>query len=133
MMTAWAKVLPGHSGAVTRALHTSLMTDDPKPWWANDHVLEEIRRRTFEEFELDLERRAPAGADAPDPVMSEILGSNCWRELAEARDGLAHARDRYDASVLKARTAGFSWSELGNVLGVSKQQLHRRFSTQQQG
>jgi hypothetical protein len=48
-----------------------------------------------------------------------------WRRSAAA----AHARDRFDASVLKARSAGFSWSELG----VSEQQLHRRFSTRQQG
>ncbi|WP_319450150.1 MULTISPECIES: hypothetical protein [unclassified Mycobacterium] len=109
------------------------MTDAPTPWWANDPALEELRRRTAEEFELELERRAPAGPDGPDPVMTEILDSTCWRELGEARDGVTEARKRYDASVLKARRAGFSWSEIGSVLGVSKQQLHRRFRTRQQG
>ncbi|MGH3643824.1 MAG: hypothetical protein ACRDUX_32935 [Mycobacterium sp.] len=106
---------------------------DPAPWWATDPVLEEIRRRTAEEFGLGLEGGEPVAPDGPDPVMSEILDGTCWRELAEARDGLARARERYDASVLRARTAGFSWGEIGGVLGVSRQQLHRRFSTRQQG
>jgi hypothetical protein len=49
--------------------------------------------------------------------------------LSWRRSAAAATRDRFDASVLKARRAGFSWSELG----VSKQQLHRRFGTRQQG
>ncbi|MDT5389693.1 MAG: hypothetical protein QOE04_3334 [Mycobacterium sp.] len=53
--------------------------------------------------------------------------------LSWRRSAAAATRDRFDASVLKARRAGFSWSELGSVLGVSEQQLHRWFSTRQQG
>jgi hypothetical protein len=26
-----------------------------------------------------------------------------------------------------ARTAGFSWTEIGRLLGVSRQQVHRKF------
>jgi DNA-directed RNA polymerase specialized sigma24 family protein len=49
-------------------------------------------------------------------------------ELAAARDDLARTRDRYQAAVLNARAAGFSWGEIGGLLGVSRQQLHRRYS-----
>jgi DNA-directed RNA polymerase specialized sigma24 family protein len=126
----------------------------PTPWWVNDPVLLEIRRRTAEEFGIDLEAAEstePEGPDdsddsddldsldypdeptRPDPVMLELENGRCWRELAEARDALAQARDRYDAAVRTARIAGFSWGEIGNVLGVAKQQLHRRFGTRQRG
>ncbi len=71
--------------------------------------------------------------EPPDPVMTELLIGRCWRELGEARDALARAGARYDAAVLAARTAGFSWREIGSVLGVSKQQLHRQFGTRQRG
>lgn len=114
----------------------------PTPWWANDPELAETRRRTAEEFGIVLngtepvesdEPDEPDGPSEPDPVMTELLGGCCWRELAQARDALTEARGRYDAAVLSARTAGFSWGEIGSVLGVSKQQLHRRFGTRQRG
>ncbi|MCV7420136.1 hypothetical protein H7K45_06260 [Mycobacterium yunnanensis] len=69
----------------------------------------------------------------PDPVMVEFLVGRCRAELGVARDVLADAKMRYDAAVLGARAAGYSWGEIGNVLGVSKQQLHRRFRTRQRG
>ena len=113
----------------------------PVPWWETDPTLVEIRRRTAEEFGIDLDGaepeldddgvdlddREPDLPEGPDPVLSDIWDGACTRELARARDASAHARDRYDAAVLKARTAGLSWGEIGNVLGVSRQQLHRRF------
>jgi hypothetical protein len=108
------------------------MTDNPEPWWATDPDLMELRRQTIEDFEIDLEPCAAPGPNVPDPVVSEILGGACWRELASAREGLAQARDRYDAAVRNARVAGLSWGELGRVLGVSKQQLHLRFSRHRQ-
>jgi DNA-directed RNA polymerase specialized sigma24 family protein len=97
----------------------------------------EIRRRTTEEFAVVLdavepdEPEEPDKPAEPDPVVTELLDGCCWRELAHARDALAHARERYYAAVRSARTAGFSWGEIGRVLGVSKQQLHRRFGTRQ--
>jgi DNA-directed RNA polymerase specialized sigma24 family protein len=109
------------------------MTTPSEPWWANDPELVAIRRRTTEEFELEVERHECVGRDVPDPVVAEVFDDTCWHELAEARDNLARARERYDASVLKARTAGFSWGEISRVLSVSKQLLHRRFNTQKQG
>ncbi|CAN5835594.1 hypothetical protein BH09ACT7_BH09ACT7_55600 [soil metagenome] len=116
------------TAVVTRAPHTAFMTEDSEPWWVNDPELAEIRRRTMEEFERELEERGPRGPDVPDPVLADILSGDCRRELRIARDGLADARDHYDAAVLKARTAGLSWGEIGVVLGVARQELHRRYS-----
>jgi DNA-directed RNA polymerase specialized sigma24 family protein len=123
----------------------------PTPWWANDPQLAEIRRRTAEEFGITLDAASsgepealdefddlddldiPAEPADPDPIMTDLFDGRCRRELGEARDALTQARDRYDAAVLAARTAGLSWGEIGHVLGVSKQQLHRRFGARQRG
>jgi DNA-directed RNA polymerase specialized sigma24 family protein len=104
--------------------------DDCKPWWEDDPELEEIRRRTLEEFSRGPEDREPIDPDAPDPVVADFLGGASWRELAIARDELTRARARYEDAVLTARAAGLSWAEIGRVLRVSKQLLHRRFRTQ---
>jgi hypothetical protein len=82
----------------------------------------------MEDFERELEKRGPRGPDVPDPVLADILSGACRRELRVARDGLIEAHDRYDAAALKARTAGLSWGEIGVVLGVARQELHRRYS-----
>lgn len=103
------------------------MTETPEPWWVNNPVLVEIRRRTWEEFEEELDRREPAGPEPPDPVLADIFSGDCRRELRIARDGLADARTRYDEAVLNARAAGLSWGEIGVVLGVARQELHRRY------
>jgi DNA-directed RNA polymerase specialized sigma24 family protein len=68
-------------------------------------------------------------AAAPDPVVMEVLDGSKWRALAKARDDLACARARYKEAVRAARAAGLSWGEIGNVLGVPRQQLHRQFRT----
>ncbi len=103
----------------------------------------EIRRRTAEEFGIDPEGGEPEQEEdddfdwddcepvvpaGPDPVLSDVWDGTCVRGLARARDDLSLARERYYAAVLNARAAGLSWGEIGNVLGVSRQQLHRRFS-----
>ena len=105
------------------------MEDDHKPWWEDHPELEEIRRRTLEEFSRRPEDREPIDPDAPDPVVADFLDGASWRELADARDDLARARGRYEQAVRTARSAGLSWAEIGRVLGVSKQLLHRRFRT----
>jgi DNA-directed RNA polymerase specialized sigma24 family protein len=119
----------------------------PTPWWATDPELAEIRRRTAERFGIVLDAAEPVGSDElvepdevepdepadPGPVLTEIFDGRCRRELGRARDALEDARERYDAAVLAARDAGFSWGEIGCVLGVSKQQLHRRFVTRRRG
>ncbi|MET0900377.1 MAG: AsnC family protein [Mycobacterium sp.] len=103
------------------------MTESAEPWWANDPVLAEIRQRTWEEFEGEVERCEPLAPDLPDPVVADFYSGTCRRELGLARDGLADAHDRYDDAVLNARTAGMSWGEIGAVLGVARQELHRRY------
>lgn len=44
--------------------------------------------------------------------------------LARARSDLAREES---AAVRHARVHGMSWAEIGRVLGVSKQALHKRF------
>jgi hypothetical protein len=65
--------------------------------------------------------------DAGEPVVQDFFSGASWRELAEARDDLSRARVRYAEAVRAARAVGMSWGEIGRVLGISKQLLHRRF------
>ena len=104
------------------------MDSSHKPWWVDDPDLAAIRRGVLEEIE-SAETRPDIG-DQPDPVLNEILSRATWRELADARDDLSRARSRYADAVRAARVCGLSWGEIGRVLGVSKQQLHRKFRRQ---
>lgn len=97
-----------------------------KPWWQDDPELEAIRRRTLEELLGD--ERGPIESDRPDPVVAEMYSGASTRELSAARDDLARARARYEEAVRAARDAGLSWGEIGRLLGLSKQALHRQFS-----
>ncbi|MFL0239163.1 hypothetical protein ACJH6J_12185 [Mycobacterium sp. SMC-18] len=63
----------------------------------------------------------------PDPVLADFYSGNSVRALADARDGLAAAKECYDQAVIQARSAGWTWPEIARVLGVSKQALHSRF------
>jgi DNA-directed RNA polymerase specialized sigma24 family protein len=102
------------------------MQDEHKPWWQDDPELEAIRRRTLEELLGD--PREPIESDTPDPVVAEMYSGASMRELSAARDDLARARARYEEAVRAARNAGLSWGEIGRLLGLSKQALHRQFS-----
>jgi len=102
------------------------MENAPRPWWEDNPELDEILHRTLEELLVD--ERAPIETNTPDPVVAEIYFGASMRELSAARDDLARARARYDEAVRTARNAGLSWSEIGRVLGISKQALHRQFS-----
>jgi DNA-directed RNA polymerase specialized sigma24 family protein len=97
-----------------------------KPWWADDPEIAAIRRGVME----DIERagREPIRPDVQDPVLVDILSGASVRELSAARDDLARAHARYADAIRKGRAAGLSWGEIGRILGVSRQQLHRRFS-----
>jgi DNA-directed RNA polymerase specialized sigma24 family protein len=57
----------------------------------------------------------------------DIYSGDCRRELIAARDDLDRARARYAEAVRAARVAGWSWGEVGRLLGVTKQSLHRQF------
>ena len=104
------------------------MDNGHRPWRMDDPELAAIHRGTLEE----LERREAITVedDQPDPVLIDVLSGASLRELAAARDDLARARSRYADAVQAARTRGLSWGEIGRVLGVSRQQLHRRFRMQ---
>ena len=100
--------------------------DNREPWWATDPDLAAGRKAALDE--LERAKREPISPDTPDPVLADLLSGASVRELGAARDALACAQARYADAVQKARAAGLSWAEIGRVLGVSKQQLHRRFT-----
>jgi phosphoribosylaminoimidazole-succinocarboxamide synthase len=62
--------------------------------------------------------------DAPDEAPLTLLG----RAAANARDIEQMSDDLLDHFVEKCRVNGLSWSQISNVLGVSKQAAHKRFS-----
>jgi hypothetical protein len=96
-----------------------------QPPWMNDPVMQELRRAALEEIERAPDR--PPHSGEIDPVLAEVLGGAGVRELAAARDDLERAKRRYVGAIRGARVAGLSWSEIGRVMGESKQALHRRF------
>jgi DNA-directed RNA polymerase specialized sigma24 family protein len=91
----------------------------------NDPRIEALRRAALEELERAPDRLPHSGEF--DPVLADVLGGASVRELAGARDDLDRAKRRYEQAIRGARVAGYSWSEIGRVLGESKQALHRRF------
>ena len=80
------------------------MDNGRRLWWMDDPELVAIRRGVLDELERT-EKRATED-DKPDPVVDDVLGGASWRELAAARDDLAHAQTRYAAAVRAARTCG---------------------------
>ena len=54
------------------------MEGNHKPWWQDDPELKEILRRGFEEFEQELEQRAPAGPDEDEAAVRQ-RGTDCPR------------------------------------------------------
>jgi DNA-directed RNA polymerase specialized sigma24 family protein len=65
--------------------------------------------------------------DEPDPVLAEFYSGEISRELSAIRDESEALRMRHRQAVLAAREAGLSWTEIGRLLGVSRQQVHRKF------
>ncbi|MCX8561924.1 hypothetical protein OS122_13605 [Mycolicibacterium mucogenicum] len=63
----------------------------------------------------------------PDPIAADVFGGISRRALAQARDDLASATTQYEQAVRQARANGWTWAEIGRILGVSRQALHRRF------
>ena len=98
--------------------------ENGKPWWMDDPELIALHERALAEIESAVE---PVGLHEPDPVVAEIYSGEAGRALSAARDDLAAARQSYEDAVFAARTAEFSWTEIGRILGVSRQQVHRQF------
>ncbi len=62
--------------------------------------------------------RTAVGADGDGGVVSELAA------LAEAKRDLSR---REDVAVRKARHVGLSWAEIGVLLGVTRQTIHRKY------
>jgi len=109
----------------------------PRLWWEPQQ-----RRPTREEIDAaGIAFRKAHGLDddddddwtfedeppAPDPIAADVFGGISRQALAQARDDLAGAKTRYEQAVRQARANGWTWSEIGRILGVSRQVLHKRF------
>ncbi len=105
--------------------------ESSEPWWKNNPEIQAMREQVWAELRkpIDTEPRdtEPRDPDEPDHVLDEVFTGTRVRRLIAARDELAKARADYDAAVVHARAAGLSWGEIATVLGVARQQLHRRF------
>jgi IS30 family transposase len=62
--------------------------------------------------------RTLVGNDDDGGVVAELAAT------AEARRELSR---REDVAVRRARHAGLSWAEIGTLLGVTKQTIHRKY------
>jgi DNA-directed RNA polymerase specialized sigma24 family protein len=101
-----------------------------EPWWANDPELQEIIRRSNEQLQREIEACAPLPGPESEPVVETLSPRASLRQLTRIRGELDHLQTRYEKAVLTARNAGLSWAQIGNALGVSKQNLHNRFRDQ---
>ncbi|MUL47385.1 hypothetical protein FZI85_12580 [Mycobacterium sp. CBMA293] len=68
----------------------------------------------------------------PDPVAADVFGGISRRALTQARDNLVCATTQYEEAVRQARANGWTWAEIGRILGVSRQVLHKRFRNRPQ-
>ena len=48
-------------------------------------------------------------------------------ELASVREAKAELSRREEVAVRRARHAGLSWAEIGTLLGVTRQTIHRKY------
>ena len=48
-------------------------------------------------------------------------------ELAAVREARRELSRREEVAVRRARQAGLSWAEIGTLLGVTKQTMHRKY------
>jgi DNA-directed RNA polymerase specialized sigma24 family protein len=96
-----------------------------QPWWANHPAI--IAAREGVEKWIGSAERESTPPDNSDAIHDEAMNGSCGRELRGAREDLDRARVRYANAVRAARAVGFSWAEIGRLLGVPRQSVHRRF------
>ena len=54
-------------------------------------------------------------------------GGGVYDDLAAVREARRGLSRREEAAVRRARHAGLSWAEIGTMLGVTKQTIHRKY------
>jgi DNA-directed RNA polymerase specialized sigma24 family protein len=97
---------------------------ESRPWWMDDPAIIALTERALAEIES---ADTLPSTDEPDPVLAEFYSGDVGRELSAIRDESEALRSRYRNAVFAAREAGLSWAQIGRRLGVSRQQLHRKF------
>ena len=60
-------------------------------------------------------------------VLHDTDGGGPLDELAAVREARRELARREEVAVRRARLAGFSWAEIGTLLGVTKQTMHRKY------
>jgi hypothetical protein len=66
-------------------------------------------------------------ADAVEPEDLRIADTDALRAIAELVDQRHHVDTELTRAVRSARSADRSWSEIGTMLGVSKQAAQRKY------
>jgi len=79
---------------------------------------------TRQERAANLER----WADDVDPDDLRRADTDALRQIADLVDRRRNVEDELDAAVREARSAQRSWSEIGAMLGVTKQAAQRKYS-----
>jgi DNA-directed RNA polymerase specialized sigma24 family protein len=96
-----------------------------QPWWADDPAIAAAREEV--EQWLEAAEAEPIPDDNFSAIHDEVSSGSCKRELRRARQDLERAQVRYADAVRTARALGYSWGEIGQLLGVPRQLLHRRY------
>jgi DNA-directed RNA polymerase specialized sigma24 family protein len=99
--------------------------DTKQPWWANDPAIAAAREEVQQW--LDTAEAQPSQEDNFSVIHREVSSGSCRQELRRARQDLDRAQVRYADAVRTAGALGYSWGEIGQLLGVPRQLLHRRF------
>ena len=68
-------------------------------------------------------------ADNVDADDLRSVDTDVLRQIVELVDQRRHVEQELDAAVLAARQAHRSWSEIGAMLGVSKQAAQRKYGS----
>jgi len=79
---------------------------------------------TRQERAANLER----WADDVDASDLREVDTDALRQIAELVDQRRHVEDELDAAVRAARCAQRTWSEIGAMLGVTKQAAQRKYA-----
>ena len=59
--------------------------------------------------------------------MSTDDGGGVFNELAALREAKRELARREEVAVRRARHSGLSWAEIGTLLGVTRQTMHRKY------